>query len=133
MKPTTDFSHFDALDIRVGCIVKVEDAQTKKAAYRMTIDFGPEIGTKVSCGAYRNYAKDALVGQQVLAIVNPAAPDGTGSLRGPDPRCARTAGRNHLRHAAAGRRSRRCAVLASREMLQADRQRISVTGSPLAA
>src|SRR5262245_46954141 len=69
-KPTADFSHFDALDIRVGRIVKVEDAQTKKPTYRMTIDFGPEIGTKVSCGAYRNYPKEELVGQQVLAVVN---------------------------------------------------------------
>jgi tRNA-binding protein len=70
IKPTADFSHFEALDIRVGRVVKVEDAATRKPTYRMTIDFGPEIGTKVSCGAYRNYPKDALLGQQVLAVVN---------------------------------------------------------------
>ena len=69
-KATADFSHFEALDIRVGRIVKVEDAQTRKPAYRMTIDFGPDIGTRISCGAYRNYSKDALLGQQVIAIVN---------------------------------------------------------------
>jgi tRNA-binding protein len=69
-KPTADFAHFDALDIRVGRIVKVEDAATKKPTYRMTIDFGPDIGTKVSCGAYRSYPKDSLLGQQVLAVVN---------------------------------------------------------------
>jgi len=69
-KPITDFSAFDALDIRVGRIVKVEDAQTKKPTYRMTIDFGGDIGTKVSCGAYRNYSKEALLGRQVLAVVN---------------------------------------------------------------
>jgi tRNA-binding protein len=69
-KTTEDFSHFEALDIRVGRIVKVEDAQTRKPAYRMTIDFGPEVGVKISCGAYRNYPKDALLGQQVLAVVN---------------------------------------------------------------
>lgn len=73
VKPTADFSNFDALDIRVGRIVKVEDAQTKKPTYRMTIDFGDEIGTKVSCGAYRDYPKDALIGRQVLAVVNFAA------------------------------------------------------------
>jgi tRNA-binding protein len=73
IKPTADFSHFDALDIRVGRVVKVEDAATKKPTYKMTIDFGPEIGTKVSCGAYRSYAKEALLGQQVLAVVNFAA------------------------------------------------------------
>lgn len=70
IKPTADFSHFDALDIRVGRIVKVEEAQTKKPTWRLTIDFGEEIGTKVSCGAYRNYAKEALLGRQVLAVVN---------------------------------------------------------------
>lgn len=69
-KPTADFSNFDALDIRVGRIVKVEDAQTKKPTYRMTIDFGGDIGTRVSCGAYRNYPKEALLGRQVLAVVN---------------------------------------------------------------
>lgn len=69
-KAIADFSHFDALDIRVGRIVKVEDAQTKKPAYRMTIDFGPVIGTKISCGAYKNYPKENLLGVQVLAVVN---------------------------------------------------------------
>jgi tRNA-binding protein len=52
MKPTADYSHFEALDIRVGLIVKVEDAATKKPTYRLTIDFGADIGVKVSCGAY---------------------------------------------------------------------------------
>ncbi len=70
VKTTADFSHFEALDIRVGRVVKVEEAQTKKPTYRMTIDFGPDIGEKISCGAYRNYPKDALLGQQVLAVVN---------------------------------------------------------------
>jgi tRNA-binding protein len=70
IKPTADFSHFDALDIRVGRIVKVEEAQTKKPTWRMTIDFGGDIGTKVSCGAYRHYAKEDLIGRQVLAVVN---------------------------------------------------------------
>lgn len=70
VKPTADFSHFEALDIRVGRVVKVEDAETKRPTYRMTIDFGPDIGTKISCGAYRNYPKDALLGQQVVAVVN---------------------------------------------------------------
>lgn len=70
IKPTADFSHFDALDIRVGRIVKVEDAATKKPTYKMTIDFGPGIGTRISCGAYKSYPKESLVGQQVLAVVN---------------------------------------------------------------
>jgi tRNA-binding protein len=70
LKPTADFSHFDALDIRTGRIVRVEDAQTRKPTYKLTIDFGPEIGSKVSCGAYRNYAKDALLGKTVICVIN---------------------------------------------------------------
>ena len=70
MKSTADFSHFDALDIRVGRITKVEDAATKKPTYRLTIDFGGEIGSKVSCGAYRNYAPDELLRKQIIGVIN---------------------------------------------------------------
>lgn len=70
MKDITSFEHFEALDIRVGKIVNVEDAATKKPTYRITVDFGPEVGTKISCGAYRNYPKDELVGKQMIAVIN---------------------------------------------------------------
>jgi tRNA-binding protein len=70
IKPTTDFANFAALDIRAGRIVQVEDARTRKPTYRLTIDFGPEVGTKVSCGAYRNYAKEALRGKTVICVIN---------------------------------------------------------------
>ncbi len=70
IKSQTNFPSFDALDIRVGTIIKVEDAETKKATYRITVDFGAEIGTKVSCGAYRNYTPEHLVGKQIIAIIN---------------------------------------------------------------
>jgi tRNA-binding protein len=56
--------------MRVGRVVKVEDAQTKKPTYRITVDFGLEIGTRVSCGAYRNYLKEELIGKQVIAVLN---------------------------------------------------------------
>ena len=69
-KPLADYGSFSALDIRVGEIVKVEDSATKKPTYRLTVDFGPEIGSKVSCGAYRNYPREDLVGKQVIGIVN---------------------------------------------------------------
>jgi tRNA-binding protein len=73
IKPTADFANFDALDIRAGRIAQVEDAQTRKPTYKLTIDFGPEIGSKVSCGAYRTYAKDDLIGKTVICVVNFAA------------------------------------------------------------
>jgi tRNA-binding protein len=70
LKTLTEFTNFDSLDIRVGKVVNVEDAATKKPTYRITIDFGLEIGTKVSCGAYRNYPKGNLIGKQVICVVN---------------------------------------------------------------
>jgi len=70
IKPTADFRDFEALDIRAGRIVQVEDAQTRKPTYKLTIDFGPQIGTKVSCGAYRNYPKEVLTGKTVICVVN---------------------------------------------------------------
>ena len=70
MKNQTDYNNFSNLDIRVGKIVNVEDTQTKKPTYRITLDFGAEIGIKVSCGAYKNYIKESLVGKQIIGIVN---------------------------------------------------------------
>lgn len=69
-KDTADFSAFAALDIRVGTITAAAPANTRKPTLRMTIDFGPQIGTKVSCGAYTNYEPGALVGRQIVAVVN---------------------------------------------------------------
>lgn len=70
LKPTADFSDFEALDVRAGRIVKVEDAETKKPTYRLTIDLGAEVGTKISCGAYRNYPKEVLLGKTVVCVIN---------------------------------------------------------------
>lgn len=70
MKDKTSFESFSALDIRVGTIVKVEESKTSKPTWRMTIDFGPDVGIKVSCGAYTNYAADELTGIQVICIIN---------------------------------------------------------------
>ena len=70
MKKPTSYDTFSNLDIRVGRIVNIEDAQTKKPTYRITVDFGSEIGIKVSCGAYKNYSKDSLIGKQVIGVVN---------------------------------------------------------------
>lgn len=70
MKPIVNYANFEALDIRVGRIVKVEDSATRKPTYRLTVDFGPELGHKISCGAYRNYQKEQLVGKTVVCVIN---------------------------------------------------------------
>ncbi len=70
MKTQTTYSSFEALEMRVGQIIKVEHSLSTKPTYRLTINFGNEIGTKVSCGAYTNYQKEDLVGKQIIGIVN---------------------------------------------------------------
>ncbi len=69
-KSTASFTNFEALDIRAGRIIGVDEAATRKPTYRLTIDFGPEIGQKISCGAYRNYLPGQLIGRTVICVIN---------------------------------------------------------------
>jgi tRNA-binding protein len=75
LKDQISFEAFQALDIRVGRIVRAETfPEAKKPAYRLWIDFGPEIGVKQSSAQITAlYALDSLVGRQVLGVVNFAA------------------------------------------------------------
>lgn len=67
---TITFADFEKVDMRVGRIIAVEDSLARKPTYRFTLDFGPDIGTKISCAALTNYAKEELIDQLVIAVVN---------------------------------------------------------------
>ncbi len=66
------FEDFLKIDIRVGRIMAVEDfPEAKKPAYKLKIDFGPEIGIKKSCAQLtKNYAKEDLENKLVLGVIN---------------------------------------------------------------
>lgn len=68
----TDYSDFVKLDIRVGKIVGVEDfPEARKPAYKLKIDFGSEIGIKVSSAQLvKYYTKEQLIGKLVMGVVN---------------------------------------------------------------
>ncbi|ENL0637064.1 protein secretion chaperonin CsaA [Klebsiella variicola] len=70
MKEKALYDSFASLDIRVGTIIKVEESKTSKPTWKMTIDFGKDIGTRVSCGAYTNYKAAELTNVQVICVIN---------------------------------------------------------------
>jgi tRNA-binding protein len=69
---TIPYEAFAQVDIRVGTIIGAEPyPEARRPAYKLTIDFGPEIGVKRSSAQLTaNYPLDALVGRQVAAVVN---------------------------------------------------------------
>jgi tRNA-binding protein len=65
------FENFAALDIRVGRVLDVEDfPEARVPAWKLTIDFGPEVGQKRSSAQITHYTRDQLEGRLVVAVTN---------------------------------------------------------------
>jgi tRNA-binding protein len=66
-----DFNHFLQVDMRVGRIIAVDEfPEARRPAWKLTIDFGPEIGIKRSSAQIRTYTREQLLETLVVAVVN---------------------------------------------------------------
>ena len=66
-----EWEDFEKVDMRVGRIVSVEDfPEARKPAWKLTIDFGEELGEKRSSAQVTNYTREQLGGRLVVAVVN---------------------------------------------------------------
>ena len=101
-KPEVPVEQFSSLDLRVGRITGVEEfPAARKPAWKITVDFGPEVGELRTSAQVTNYPAEALIGRQVVGAINLGsrriagfdsqflilgglAPDGTVSLLSPD-------------------------------------------------
>lgn len=70
--PLIKYQDFAKLDIRVGKIIEVSDfPEAIKPLYKITADFGKEIGIKKSAvGATHLYKKKDLKGKLILGLIN---------------------------------------------------------------
>jgi tRNA-binding protein len=62
---------FDRLDMRVGRVTGVEEfPEARQPAWKLTVDFGPEVGVKRSSAQITHYSLEQLAGRLVVAVVN---------------------------------------------------------------
>jgi tRNA-binding protein len=66
-----DIDHFNAVDMRVGRITAVDDfPEARVPAWKLTIDFGPEVGIRRSSAQITHYSREELQDTLVVAVVN---------------------------------------------------------------
>src|SRR5579875_2420451 len=66
-----EFDHFLQVDMRIGRVTAVEEfPEARRPAWKLTIDFGPELGVRRSSAQITHYAREELLGTLVTAVVN---------------------------------------------------------------
>src|SRR4051812_48805250 len=66
-----EWADFEKVDMRVGRVVGVEDfPEARNPAWKLEIDFGPEIGVKKSSAQVKHYTREDLEDRLVVAVVN---------------------------------------------------------------
>ena len=69
--PEITFDDFLRVDMRVGRVVEVEEfPEARKPAWKLRVDFGPELGVKRSSAQVTNYAPEELLDRLVVGVVN---------------------------------------------------------------
>jgi tRNA-binding protein len=62
---------FERMEMRVGRVLAVDEfPEARQPAWKLTIDFGPEVGEKRSSAQITNYAREELEGRLVVGVVN---------------------------------------------------------------
>jgi len=69
---TITWEQFEQVELRTGTIITVDDfPEARKPAYKITADFGPDIGIKkTSARVVDLYTKEELTGKQIVGVVN---------------------------------------------------------------
>jgi tRNA-binding protein len=66
-----DLDHFQAVDMRVGRVLTVDEfPEARVPAWKLTIDFGPEVGVKRSSAQITHYPREVLKDSLVVCVVN---------------------------------------------------------------
>jgi tRNA-binding protein len=69
--PDVDPNDFFALDLRVGRITGVDEfPEARKPAWKLTVDFGPDVGVLRTSAQVTNYGRDDLLGTLVVGAIN---------------------------------------------------------------
>ncbi|WP_119459301.1 tRNA-binding protein [Rhodospirillaceae bacterium SYSU D60014] len=71
LTPTITYDDFRKVDVRVGTILAVDPfPEARRPAFRLQVDFGPEIGVRKTSAQITSYRPEDLIGRQIAAVVN---------------------------------------------------------------